>query len=67
MEQEGACFEKGKVVCSELLSLISPSLARTLSNPASLFFVSFVYPYLLQKEFLPRGSLFQYSLCRRDH
>ena len=64
---KGACSEKGKVVCSELLFLVSPSLAGTLSNPTGLFFVSSVYLYLLQKEFLPRGSLLQYSLGRRDH
>jgi len=64
MEQKGACSVKGKVVCSELLSLVSPSPVETLSNPTSLFFVSSIYPYLLQREFLPRESLLQYSLGR---
>ena len=67
MEQEEACSEKGKVVCSELLSLVSPSLAGTLSNPASLNFASFVYPYRFQKGFMPKGSLLQCSLGCRDH
>ena len=67
MEYEGACFEKGKEVCSEQLSLVSPFLARTLSSPASLIFASSVYPCLLQEEFLRRRSLLQYSLGRRDH
>ena len=67
MEQEGACSVKGKVVCSELFSPMSPSPTGTLSNPTSLFFVFSIYPYLLQMEFLSRGSLLQYSLGRRDH
>ena len=67
MEQEGACFEKGKEVCSEQLSLVSPFPAGTLSSPTGLIFASSVYPCLLQKEFLRRRSLFQYSLGHRDH
>ena len=47
MEQEGACSEKGKVVCSDQLSFLSPSPAGTLLSPASLIFTSSVYPYLL--------------------
>ena len=67
MEQEGACSEKGKGVCSELLSLMSPSPAGTLSNPENSYFTSSVYPYCLQKGFLPKGSLLQCSLGCRDH
>jgi len=57
MEQEGACSEKGKGVCSELLSLMSPSPAGTLSNLANLYFASSKCPYRLQKGFLLKGSL----------
>ena len=67
MEQDGACLEKGKEVCYEQLSLVSPSPVRILSSSTGLFFASSVYPYLLQEEFLRRGSLLQYSLGRRDH
>ena len=47
MEQKGVCFEKRKEVCSEQLSLVSPSPAGTLLSPAGLIFTSSVYPYLL--------------------
>ena len=67
MEQEGACSENGKEVCSEQLSLVSPFPTGTLSSPAGLIFASSVYPCLLQKEFLKRRSLLQYSLGCRDH
>ena len=67
MEQEGACSEKGKVVCFKLLSLVSPFPTGTLSSPAGLIFASSVYPYLIREEFLRRKSLLQYSLGRRDH
>ena len=67
MEQKGACSKKGKVVCSDQLSLVSFSPAGTLLSPVGLIFTSSVYPYLLRKEFLRRGSLLQYSLGCRDH
>ena len=67
MEQEGVCSEKGKEVCSEQLSLVSPFSAGTLSSPTGLIFTSSVYPCLLQKEFLRRRSLLQYSLGCQDH
>ena len=50
---------KGKEVCFEWPSLMSPSLVGTLSSPASLFSASSVYPCLLQREFLRKGSPLQ--------
>ena len=67
MEQEGACSEKGKEVCSEQLSLVSPFPIGTLSSPVSLIFSSFIYLCLLREEFLRRRSLLQYNLGCRDH
>ena len=67
MEYEGACFEKGKEVCSEQLSLVSPFPVRTLSSPIGLIFASSIYLCLLREEFLRRRSLLQYSLGRQDH
>ena len=67
MEQEGACFEKGKEVCSKQLSLASPFPVGALSSPVGLIFTSSVYLCLLREEFLRRRSLLQYSLGRRDH
>ena len=51
MKQEGACSEKGKEVCSEWLSFVSPSSAGTLSSPAGLFSASFVTHVFFEKNF----------------
>ena len=67
MEQEEAYSEKGKKVCYEWPSLVSPSPVGTLSSPASLLSTPSIYPCLLQKGFLRRVSLLRQSLGRRDH
>ena len=67
MEKEGACSKKGKEVCFEQLSLVSPFPVGTLSSLIGLIFASSIYLCLLREEFLRRRSLLQYSLGRRDH
>ena len=47
MEQEGAYSEKGKEVCSEQFSLVSPFPVGTLSSLVGLIFASSVYLCLL--------------------